>query len=98
MQSLQVTLGSGTQTAIVPQSAGGTPTQLYTSFQQLMFQNNSTHNMRVGDATVTSTKGIVLLANGGSLTLGSLMEYSSDLSEWYVAGTAADVLDILFIA
>jgi len=85
---LQVTLGAGA-------------TQISATSilcREIVFQNNgATNDMRVGDSTVSSTKGIKLLKASGSLTVGPLTENSEDLRDWYVFGTAADVIDILYM-
>ncbi len=43
---------------------------------------------------MSATRGILLLANGGTITVAPALEYTSDLYEWFVFGTAADVIDI----
>lgn len=64
------------------------------SFQNLTFQNNGSHDMRIGDSSVSSTKGIKL-STGGALTNLIAIQYAGTLNDWWVNGTAADVLDIL---
>lgn len=66
----------------------------------LCIQNNSTHNFRLGDSTVSSTKGIALATGspGGSLTLTADTAYNTDLSQWWVFGTQNDLVDILWLA
>lgn len=88
--TFQVTLGSGaTQLSAA---------HLYCS--AWIIQNNATHNMRFGDSTVTTSKGTVLASGspGGSYTTTASANGSQpnpdDLSQWYVAGTAADVVDV----
>jgi hypothetical protein len=65
--------------------------------QQLIVQNNAAHSMRLGDVTVSSTKGIVLGIGAGSANAGGFINYGSYLSDWWVAGTAGDVVDFLYI-
>lgn len=86
MQILQVTLGSGaTQVSSNP-----------TSFQFITIQNNSANTIRVGDATVSSSQGISIAA-GSYHDFSFPQQYASDLSEWYIAGTSGNVVDILFL-
>ena len=95
MQILQITIaGTNTPQRIIPLSQGGIANAIF--FQYVVFQNNSGHNIRLGDSTVSSTKGI-LLNSGGSETIPLAMTYSGTLNEWWVNGTAADLLDILYI-
>jgi uncharacterized membrane protein YjfL (UPF0719 family) len=65
-------------------------------FQWMTVQNNAIHSVRIGDATVSATKGI-LLAAGSSMSIPLTMEYSSSLSDWFIFGTAADVVDVMII-
>lgn len=100
MKIIQVTL-TAVATPIVAQSATQNSTQLREMFQILIFQNNSTHSVRVGDASVSATKGLVL-ASGSTTTTPPLviaphMEYSGDLSEWYLFGTAGDLIDVMYL-
>lgn len=100
MRSLQVTL-LATATPVVTkgvQPANSLP------FQVLVFQNNSNHLCTVGDSTVSATKGVLLSPTGGAsssavsmLTVSPALEYTSDLYEWYIFGTAGDVIDVLLL-
>lgn len=65
---------------------------------QVMFQNNAGHACRIGDSTVTSTKGIALASGspGGSATFGPFAVNNTDLTEWYIFGTPGDVIDVLW--
>lgn len=67
-----------------------------TPFQQFIPQNNGSHNMRLGDLSVSSTRGILLYPTG-SATVAPQVQYSGDLSEFYVNGIAGDVLDIMVL-
>ena len=59
-------------------------------------QNNSaTNNMRVGDATTSSTKGI-LISPTGSLTFGPAQHEGQNLNEWYVYIVSGDKCDIMY--
>jgi hypothetical protein len=64
--------------------------------QFMTVQNNTSDNMRIGDKTVTSSKGIAL-GPGGSLTFSLGLDYATRVSEFWVIGTAADVLDVMVI-
>lgn len=65
-----------------------------------IIQNNAAHNIRFGDSSVTTTKGTALASGspGGSYTSTASMSGSQpvpdDLSQWYIAGTQNDVIDI----
>ena len=87
---VQVTLGTGA-TQVSP---------LNINVQSLEIQNNAAHNCRVGDSTVTASKGILLAFNatppGGAFTLDLDFPRGTILSQWYIAGTAADVIDVLY--
>ena len=87
VHNLQVTIGAGT-------------TQFSTddiAVRWMAVQNNAAHNVRVGDGTTTASIGILLLTNsgggGGSISTGQ----TTNLNQWYVAGTQNDVLDVLYI-
>jgi hypothetical protein len=67
-----------------------------TPFQQFIPQNNGSNNMRIGDAGVSATRGIII-GPSGSANVAPQLSYSGDLSEFYVNGTAGDVLDILIL-
>ena len=84
---LQVTLGGGARTQF-------TSTPIFA--RQAIIQNNAANDMRVGDSTTSTTKG-AKLSSGTSLNSGPMLLQHIELSEWYVAGTAADVLDILYL-
>lgn len=97
MRLIQVTLGSAATPIIIKgvQPANSLP------FQVLVIQNNSAHSVRVGDSTVSATKGIVL-ASGSTTTTAPLivapgLEYTSDVYEWFLFGTAADVIDVMVL-
>lgn len=100
MQTIQVTL-LATATPIVAPSATQTSTQARIAFQVLTFQNNSAHVCRVGDASVSATKGIALAAGSTTTqppyTIAPHLEYAADLSEFYIFGTAGDVIDVMYL-
>ena len=64
------------------------------SAQSLLIQNNGSNPMRVGDSTITSTKGVQLFATG-SLDNTLALSYGGSLAEWYILGTSGDAYDIL---
>jgi hypothetical protein len=81
---IQVTLGTGATQIVVTS----------TYFNQMTIQNNATHNIRYGDSTVSSTKGI-LLTPGGAGSTGTVSGQQGDASQFYIAGTSGDVIDVL---
>ena len=90
VHSFQVTIGAGTT-----QVWG---TQLLA--RQIFFQNNAAHTMRIGDVTVSSSKGVLLAVGppGGSLTVGvNVGGGDIDLSTFWVNGTNGDVLDVSYV-
>lgn len=94
LKTLQVTLGSGARTQL---SSTRIPCR------QVIVQNNATHFMRVGDSTTTTSIGALLNAStganqgGGSVNIGPFQAYNTDLSEWYVAGTQNDLVDVTYV-
>ena len=92
---IQVTLGSGATQII------STPTY----FNQMVIQNNAAHNIRYGDSTVSVTtpaavnggtagKGILLYSSGAG-NVGTLSGQQGDASQFWIAGTSGDVIDVL---
>ena len=88
--TFQVTIGaSATQLST---------TNLYCS--AWIIQNNAAHNFRFGDSTTTTSKGTVLASGspGGSYTTtasaNGTQPAPDNLSQWYVAGTNGDVVDV----
>ena len=67
------------------------------SLQGIQPQNNGTHNMRFGDTSVSSTRGIIINPAGGSDTIQPPIAPNTMLSDWWVQGTPGDVLDFIFI-
>jgi hypothetical protein len=78
--------------------------------QWLQFQNNSAHNIRYGGPNVSVTapaavnggtagNGMLLPGGqpGGSGSQSTPIAYTTNLSEWYLSGTAGDVIDVLFL-
>ena len=95
MRVLQVTIGSGTNTPIYTLSAGKHDPPIYA--QSITFQNNGAAAIRFGDSTTSSTKGIQLAATSAPYTINCPLEYASQLTEWYVAGTPGGLVDILVL-
>lgn len=96
MRLIQVTIAvTGTRQQLSPNLNGfKQANQVYASV--LIIQNNGANNMRIGDNTVSSTKGIVLFPSGGSMTTQPLILRGTMLAQWYIEGTAGDVADILY--
>jgi hypothetical protein len=97
MRIIQVTL-TAVATPIIVQNATQNSTQLREAFQTLVIQNNSAAVCRVGDQTVSATKGIALAPTPSlPLVITCPLEYSSDLSEWYLFGTPGNVIDVMYL-
>lgn len=89
VHTAQVTIGSGV-------------TQVSTAdiyAHTITFQNNATHSMRIGDSNTTSSRGALLGVGppGGSMTVTISPPGNLNLSQWYVAGTQNDVLDVIYV-
>ena len=97
----KVQLSTGIQQPGTPTGAGvGAPQIGNLYVQQLIIQNNGSHNCRVGDVTVSSTRGILLAGStppGGSISNTTPINYATYLSDWWVSGTSGDVIDFLYI-
>lgn len=91
MQTLQVTIGTSGKSQVW--------TKGIKLVQFLVFQNNAVDICRVGDVNVSATRGIALApaSAGDASSFAPPLEYATDLSEWWVFGTAADIIDVLFI-
>ena len=95
MHLLQVTIAStNVAQPILPSAV--TPDKM-ASFSVFIIQNNSGHSIRVGDSSVSSTRGILIASGtpGGSQTITPALQYTGDLNEFYIVGTAADVIDLM---
>lgn len=87
--SIQVIIGAGaTQISANPVKA-----------RWIAFSNNAAAVMRIGDPSVAANRGISLAVAGG-FTTPTYPEgaYYGDLSQWYAAGTATQVLDVVYDA
>ena len=67
----------------------------------IVFQNNGAAGMRVGDANVSSSRGMALAASGAAnsqLILAPLADTSAhyDLSQFYTQGTNTQILDVVY--
>ena len=83
---LQVTLSGATQVSSTKILA-----------RWVVFANNAAAVMGLGDASVSTTHGILLQA-AGSMFCPPTCDISQihDLSQWYVKGTDAQILDVIF--
>ena len=72
-----------------------------TPFQLILPQNNGANVMRFGDASITSSSGMTIYpasaTNAGTSQVFSALQYSGDVSEFYILGTAGDAYDILVL-
>lgn len=89
MRILQITLGAAATRVT-------TNANLYASI--IIFQNSAGHAVRIGDNTVTATTGIALATGspGGSATFQIFAPHGTHLQDYYLFGTAGDVIDILY--
>lgn len=89
MPFLQVTLGA-TATRV-------TTTQ--TACKQIIIQNTASNVCRVGGSGVTASKGIKLAASAAansSVTFGPFDGNPLELEDFYIFGTANDVIDVFY--
>ena len=71
----------------------------YAPFNQMIVQNNGSA-ARLGDATVTATRGIALAASGAAnsiVSIGPFAGQQGDASQFYAFGTSGQVIDILLV-
>jgi hypothetical protein len=66
-----------------------------TAFQNLLPYNSGTHVMYIGDVTLTGAANGIPLQPSGSLAAILAISESSDLKDFYIYGTANDVLIIM---
>jgi hypothetical protein len=84
--TLQVTIGAATTQV--------STTPIYCTW--VVFQDNATHNMYIGDVNTSSSRGLQLLPGGGSFYQGPLPTGgATNLADWYVAGTQNEVLNVV---
>ena len=90
IHTLQVTIGAGVTRF----------TTTRTSCAEVTVQNNASHAVRVGDSTTTSSKGIALAISGAANSIwkfGPFLGEPLNLTDFYVAGTQNDVLDVTYV-
>jgi hypothetical protein len=90
LHTLQVTIGASGKTQF---------STLQRSIRYINIQNNgATNTMRVGSDAVSATVGHKLATNGGEITVGTNDIYFCYISDFWVQGTAADVVDVTYIS
>lgn len=90
MRVIKVTIAAGA-TQIT------TNTNLYASI--IALQNQGAASMTIGDNTVATTGGVLLATGtpvGGSATFQMTFARGTKLSDWWVSGTAGQVLIVLY--
>jgi hypothetical protein len=97
MYLVKVTLGSGATPIVIPQANAG-PIPPATSFQSIII-GAAAHTVNVGDSKVTATAGggVPIAVAGPALVISPAQGYTCVLSEWFLAGTAADVVPVIVI-
>lgn len=87
VKNFQVTLGAGaTQVVVQPILA-----------KWVIFQNNAAASMRLGaQATVSATAGLQVGPGGAANPLPVGPVSTTNLNSWWVFGTAAQVLDVVY--
>lgn len=91
VRTLQVTLGTGNITVI---TAGA-----HQNCRWIVFQDNAAHSVRLGDSSISTTRGLLLATGspGGSFYVGPDSSGSArDLGGWYMNGTSGDVIDVIY--
>lgn len=87
VRTLQVTLTA----SATPVIASG---DVY--FKWVVFQNNATHTIHIGDSLVSATRGIQLLAAGSYTQQPFSPPITGNLNGWFIFGTSGDVIDIVY--
>lgn len=91
MRIIKVTIGAGGTTQIT------TNANLYASI--ITLQNQGAASMTIGDNTVATNGGIILATGtpvGGSGTFQMAFPRGTHLVDWWVNGTAGQVLSVLY--
>jgi hypothetical protein len=94
VRTLQVTVGAA-NTPIL--NAGA-----HLQCRWFVIQDNAAASIRIGDASISTTRGILLApsasgAPGGSFFVGPDPSGSArDLGGWFINGTAGNVIDIVY--
>lgn len=92
MHLLKVTIAAtNTAQRIIPASVVPANSASYSIFN---CQNNGANNMWLGDSTVAANNGILIFPTG-SFTATPALQYTGDLTEFYVYGTQNDILNIM---
>ena len=96
MRLLQVTLLAGATPIVTNPTTTGASNPIYAS--TLIFQDNAAANCRVGDNTVSATRGILITSGspGGSVGLVIATPRGTHLADYFLFGTAGNVIDILY--
>jgi hypothetical protein len=92
MQLLQVTATATGAIPIIPRTTNLMPT---VPFQWVTVQNNGSNNMRFGDSSTSSTKGIIVTP-GAAYTFGPAQHEGQNLNEWFVYIVSGDKCDVMF--
>jgi hypothetical protein len=74
------------QKAVVPANSA--------TFSVFLAQYNGTNLMYIGDAAITKTNSIILFPSG-SMTVTPALQFTGDLTEFWLIGTANDVLNVM---
>lgn len=91
VRTMQVTVGSTTTQILSPGA--------HLQCRWIAIQNNAAHTIRIGDASTSSTRGILLASGspGGSFYVGPDSSGTArDLGGWYINGTSGDVIDVVY--
>jgi hypothetical protein len=99
MYLMQVILLDSVPTPLIPKSLAPANSR---SFSVITFQNNNaTGEIRIGDATVSATRGIMIDPAattgkaGGAYTITPSLQFTGDLTEFYFYGTAGAIVDVM---
>ena len=107
--TFQATIGANGLVNLQDAAMGAGATGIHANqyVQWLQIQNNSAHPIRYGTTNKVSTTvpaavaggtagfGILLTNGGGAGAQSTPVTYSTMLSEWWIGGTAGDVIDVL---
>lgn len=67
---------------------------------EVTFQNNDGNVAHVGDINVSASRGVALAANGAANSIwkfGPFPAYNINLEDFYIIGTDADVIDVVYV-
>lgn len=91
VRTLQVTIGAANTSVL---SAGA-----HIQCRWFIIQNNAAHSIRIGDTNISTTRGLLLNTGtpGGNFFVGPDQSgLGRDLGGWFINGTAADVIDVIY--